>query len=128
MAFRSPLSKARAGGSAHEGSDHWMMQRITAIALIFLTASFVLFVVQLAQAGGDSVAAQALLSDPCNALLTIFFLIASFYHGALGIQVVIEDYVSCLKSRMISIIIVKLACVAFAGIGIFAVLSVYFKG
>ena len=128
MAYRSPLAKARASGSAQEGSHHWILQRTSAIALIGLVLWFIVFVVQLAQAGGDSTAARALLADPCNALLTIFFLSAAFFHGSLGIQVVLEDYVSCPKARMVSIMLAKIACVAGAGIGIFAVLSVFFKG
>ncbi len=36
MSLRSPLSRVLGTGSAKEGTDHWWMQRVTAIALLIL--------------------------------------------------------------------------------------------
>lgn len=124
--FRSPLSRARGLGSAKEGSGHWIAQRITAIALIPLVIWFVYSIVGLAGAERELIVAW--ISTPFNTLMTCFFLTAMFYHGSLGIQVVIEDYVSCHCAKTAGLIITKLACFAAAVTGILATLSLFFKG
>ena len=48
------------------------------------------------------------ISQPYNLIAAISFVIAVFYHARLGMQVVIEDYISSLKTRFtILILIVK---------------------
>ncbi len=128
MAFHSPISKARGLGTAKEGSHHWLAQRMTALALIPLCIWFVAFVMQLAGTGLDGAKAVALIAKPCNALLSILFIIAAFYHGALGLQAVLEDYMPGKLRKIIAVMLVKLTCFATASAGIFAVLSIYFKG
>lgn len=94
MDLRSNLSKARGLGSAHEGANHWWMQRVTAIALIPLVMWFVSSVIKATSYHGiDGV--MYLLSSPFNAITMILFLGTSIYHGTLGIKVIIEDYVHC---------------------------------
>ena len=44
-------------------------------------------------AGADRALFVAWSANPMPAVLLILLLIATFYHGALGLQVVIEDYV-----------------------------------
>lgn len=90
MSLRSSLSKARGLGSAKEGSNHWLHQRFTALALIPLVIWLVYSLVSAANGKTDLF---VLLSSPVNAVLMIALLIAMLYHGCLGIRVVIEDYV-----------------------------------
>jgi len=65
---------------------------------------------------------------PVPAVLLVLLLIATFYHNALGLQVVIEDYVENEALRFGLIIIMKLASVVLAVLGIFAVLKLSFAG
>jgi len=124
--LRSPLGRAVGLGSAKEGVQHWWMQRLTAIALVPLTIWFVAAVVALA--GADRTVFVDWLHHPAPAVLLILLLIATFYHGALGLQVVIEDYVSNEMARFALSIAMKLAAVLLATLAVFAVLKLSFAG
>lgn len=107
MEMRSSLGRARGLGSAKEGVGHWWMQRVTAIALVPLGIWFVFAVAALA--GVDHSGFQAWASELGNATLLIVFIVVLFYHAALGIQVVIEDYVSGEGSKVITLLVAKFA-------------------
>jgi succinate dehydrogenase / fumarate reductase membrane anchor subunit len=114
--MRSPLGRAIGLGSAKEGVEHWWAQRISALALVPLTVWFVVAIIGLA--GADHARFVAWVRDPVAAILLVLLLIATFYHGALGLQVVIEDYVENETLRF-----GLLAAIVFAARGIFAVLK-----
>jgi len=65
---------------------------------------------------------------PLPAVLLILLVVATFYHGALGLQVVIEDWVAVEGLRLGLIITVKLAAILLAVLGIFAVVKISFTG
>src|ERR1700693_486711 len=111
--MRSPLGRAIGLGSAKEGVEHWWAQRVTAIALVPLTVWFVVEVVGLG--GADRALFVDWVRHPLPALLLVLLLIATFYHGALGLQVVIEDYVENETLRLGLLIVMRLdACVLAA--------------
>jgi succinate dehydrogenase / fumarate reductase, membrane anchor subunit len=119
--LRSPLGRALGLGSAKEGVEHWWLQRLTAVALVPLGLWFAAVVIRLAGADLDTV--QAWLGHPLPAILLALLLIATFYHMALGLQVVIEDYVAAPLARVGLVVILRLGCFALAVAGIFAVFS-----
>src|SRR5271167_1536995 len=121
MRMRSPLGRAVGLGSAKEGVEHWWLQRITAVALVPLSLWFVIAIIRLVGADVDSV--RDWVGNPLPAILLVLLLIATFYHASLGLQVVIEDYVHAELARVSLVIIVRLACIAFAIAGIVAVLT-----
>ncbi len=110
--MRSQLGRAKGLGAAHAGLHHWWAQRLTAIALLPLSLYFVLSVLMLAGASRAQMA--AFMAEPWNAVLYLCLIAALFYHLALGLQVVVEDYVHCEAKRMASILLVKGACVVCA--------------
>jgi succinate dehydrogenase / fumarate reductase membrane anchor subunit len=122
--MRSPLGRAIGLGSAKEGVEHWLAQRITAIALLPLGLWFVSAVISLV--GADLETVQNWVSQPLAAILLVLLLIAMFYHLALGIQVVIEDYVHTELARLGLVVVVRLLSFGFAVAGIFAVLIIAF--
>lgn len=124
MQFRSPLGKARGLGSAKDGTHHWWMQRVTALALIPLAIWFVASVVALS--GQDHAAFTAWVRNPVSATLLVVLIAATFHHAQLGLQVVIEDYVHHEGLKIGSILAVKFAAVVLGGIGIFSVLRIAF--
>jgi succinate dehydrogenase / fumarate reductase membrane anchor subunit len=119
--MRSPLGRALGLGSAKEGVEHWWAQRVTAIALVPLTLWFVVAIIGLA--GADHAIFVDWVRHPLPAILLVLLLIATFYHGALGLQVVIEDYVANETLRFGLLIVMRLAAIVFAARGIFAVLK-----
>jgi succinate dehydrogenase / fumarate reductase membrane anchor subunit len=92
MKYQTPLAKARGLGSAKTGTQHWWMQRVTAIGLIPLSFWLILFIQQLFTASYSEI--QYWLSHPLNLTLLLSWAAVSFYHAAIGLQVVIEDYLS----------------------------------
>ena len=47
MDMRTPLGRVRGLGSAKEGTGHFWMQRVTAVANLFLVTFFLILVVRL---------------------------------------------------------------------------------
>lgn len=89
--LRNPLERAHNHGSAQDGVGHWWAQRFSAILLVVLTAWLIWALTALV--GTDHGTAAAFLAHPFHAVMAILFVVVGFYHGQLGLQVVIEDYV-----------------------------------
>ena len=124
--MRTPLGRAMGLGSAKEGVEHWWRQRTTALLLVPLALWFVVMVIALA--GSDRAALVAWMHNPMAAVLTILLIVATFYHAALGLQVVIEDYVHRESTKVVSLVLLRLACWAVGAAALFAVLRVGFGG
>jgi len=119
--MRSPLGRAFGLGSAKEGVEHWWRQRVTALALVPLVLWFVIAVIGMI--GADRAAMVAWMHNPMPAVLMILLIVATFYHAALGLQVVIEDYVHGEAVRIGTLVVMRLLCVVFVVRGILAVLK-----
>ena len=80
--------------------DHWRSQRETAVILLILTVWFLyqlLFVLN----SLDFIEVQTWARDPLNALIIVLTSLYMIYHAELGVQVIIEDYVSEKRSQLI---------------------------
>jgi succinate dehydrogenase / fumarate reductase membrane anchor subunit len=125
MTFRTPLARARGVGSAKTGTHHWWMQRLTAIALVPLSLWFVASLIVVVSA--DHATVIAWLHSPLVAILCCALIVAIFYHGQLGLQVVVEDYIHTQWLKFASIVVVKLSSLLLAAACLFAVLRIAFK-
>ena len=123
--MRSPLARAMGFGSAKDGVEHWWIQRVSAVALVPLTLWFVASII--AHTGNDYATFIVWLRTPLASSLMILLLIALFYHTALGLQVVIEDYVHS-GVKFAALVAVRLGCFALAATGIVAALRIAFGG
>ena len=124
MSIRSPLSRARGLGSAKDGVQHWWVQRVSAVALVPLVIWFMYSVAGMS--GAPYLEFVSWVRQPWVTVLLVLFIGTTLYHSALGLQVVLEDYVSGEFKKIASIIAVKLACAVLAVAGIFAVLKIAF--
>lgn len=107
MSLRDPLARVRGLGSAREGVGHWWAQRLSAILLVPLSIWFL--VSASALVGAEYADARVFLAQPLNAFLMMAFVLTLLYHGMLGIQVVIEDYIHQRALELGLLIFVKLA-------------------
>jgi succinate dehydrogenase / fumarate reductase membrane anchor subunit len=121
--LRSPLGRARGLGSAKEGVAAWWLERVTAIALVPLTLWFTASVIALS--GADHAAVLKWLKTPLASLFMVLLLSALFSHLALGLQVVIEDYVHS-AAKIPAIVAARFACFALCAAGILATLRIAF--
>jgi len=124
--LRTPLKRARGLGSAKDGTHHFIVQRITAVALVFLTIYVIGLVISLI--GGDHAAVHAAVARPVNAVLLVAFLIATFWHAQLGMQVIIEDYVHTPWLAVTAQLVVIFVCVLAALASVFAVIRIALGG
>jgi succinate dehydrogenase / fumarate reductase membrane anchor subunit len=107
MSLKSAVGRARGLGSAKEGAGHFWAQRVSAIALVPLSLWFALSVIGLSHA--DYATFKGWMSKPGNATLMLLTVLTVMYHAQLGLQVVIEDYVSCEAKKFAMLIGTKLA-------------------
>ena len=105
MKLRSELGKVKGYGSAKHGSGHWLAQRFSALALIPLLVWFVAYILKIVTT--DHITLVTRLSSPVNAVLLLLFIGTVLYHGTLGFQVVIEDYVSCEAAKVAIIFLTR---------------------
>ena len=113
MSLKTPLKRVRGLGSAKAGLHHWWAQRLTAIALVPLS---IWFVVSLLRMSGEGYfAAVEWIRQPLVASLFLALILAGFYHAALGVQVVIEDYIHT-KGTKFGLIILSKGLIYFLAI------------
>ncbi len=120
--YRTPLKIVTGLGSAQHGVQHFMQQRLTAVALVLLGAWFIWLVLKMLHL--DYAAAHALIAQPLNALLMLAFVIAVFWHAQLGLQVVVEDYVHTRGWQLTLQITIKFLCFLGAAASVLAVLRI----
>ena len=108
--------------SLNPGLSHWKLQRLSAILIIPLVVWF-LFSIMVNMSSQYKEAIEWVV-NPINSILLIILLVGIFYHSAMGIQVVFEDYVSNINLRKRLIIISNLLIVFLATISIISVLNI----
>lgn len=123
--IRTPLGKARGLGSARDGVHHWWMQRVSALALTFVSLYF-LTQMNKGLLSTDYVDFIVWSGRPVNSIALILFIIAAFYHGMLGFQVVIEDYVHSEGVKVIAQLVNKFFFGTLGIISLYAVLYINF--
>jgi succinate dehydrogenase / fumarate reductase membrane anchor subunit len=120
MSLRTPLGKVLGLGSAGEGTGHWWVQRVTAVALVPLTAWFAISL--LTQPLQSYEAVRGWLGQPWVAVLTILLALTLAWHSKLGIEVIVEDYVHSKAAKTALLLLSTLVHVAAAVAAVFAVL------
>ncbi len=121
MSLRSPLGRVIGLGSAKSGFHHWWVQRLTAVALAPLGLWFVFSMVGLTSTDYWSVAAW--VAEPLNAVLLIMLLLTLLYHSALGLQVVMEDYLHHGGGRLVALVAMQFLHVALAVAGVYSIVT-----
>jgi succinate dehydrogenase / fumarate reductase membrane anchor subunit len=121
--FVTPAKAARGLGSARSGTSHHIRQRVSAIALAVLIPWFLFSIIRTVQTG--YVGAAEWVSQPWNAILLVLTAGAAFFHMRLGMQVIIEDYISKHSTRTALLILNTFAVIALFVSVLMAVLKIW---
>ncbi len=87
----SPLGKVRGLGSARQGGEHWLSERVTSIALLLLGTWFIASILLLPKL--DQRTLVEWLHAPSGAIPMALLVIVGFKHALDGMKVFIDDYV-----------------------------------
>lgn len=109
---------------AHIGSKHWLFQRLSAIALIPLISWFVFSLAVLGKSNFES-SINFITFFP-NTILFIILIFVAFWHAQLGLQVVIEDYISSKKIQSPLIFFIKSLLNLLGIVAILSILKIAF--
>ena len=126
QSLRSPLGVARGLGSAKDGTHHWIMMRLTSILLLPLSIYFICNARYFLPPVDEYVNLITQISDPVMSLCLVLFILAGFYHAALGVQTIIEDYVHGEGVKITLLFLNKIGFFTLGVIAIYAVLYITF--
>nr|WP_272214040.1 succinate dehydrogenase, hydrophobic membrane anchor protein [Marinicella sp. W31]MDC2875748.1 succinate dehydrogenase, hydrophobic membrane anchor protein [Marinicella sp. W31] len=118
--------KVRGLGSSKEGTGHFWMQRMTAVALVPLFIFFILFVI--AHLGASYEAVTASLANPFVSVLMAMMVLAGLIHMRIGMQEVIDDYIHNELLKLSALMANTFFTVLVGGFCIFALLKIAFVG
>ena len=124
MNMRTPLKNVGHLGSAKEGADHFWKQRVSAVANVFLGLWLVWLIATLS--GSDHAAFKQALTHPLVAVGLLLLVLSGAVHMRLGMQVIIEDYVSSEGRKIVLLILNTFFAIAVGLASIYAVLKLSF--
>jgi succinate dehydrogenase / fumarate reductase membrane anchor subunit len=122
--MRTPLSRIRGLGSAHHGTEHFWLQRLTAAANLLLLVVLIGIVVTLV--GRSHATVVATLSRPLISVLLVAAVISVAIHMRLGMQIIIEDYVHSEFRKVVLLMLNTFFCWGVGLACIYAVLKISF--
>ncbi len=120
MDMRTPLKRVRGSGAAGEGTGHFWLQRLTAIANLFLISFFVVLLVALHDQTYEGV--RAAFANPFVALTMALVIVVACIHMRLGMQTIIEDYVHG-GTRVVCVILNTFFAILVAAASVFAIVT-----
>jgi succinate dehydrogenase / fumarate reductase membrane anchor subunit len=122
----TPLGKVRGLGSAREGGEHWLTERVTSIALLLLGSWLIASLLLL-----PSLDRQTLiewLRAPSGMVPMALFVIIGFKHAVDGLKVAVDDYVHEEGNRFAVNIVLLFLGVGGGALALYALASIAFGG
>jgi succinate dehydrogenase membrane anchor subunit len=124
MGQRTPLAKVRGLGSAKGGTDHFWMQRATAVANIALVGFLIWLLFTLA--GADYTTVRRTLGMPWVAIPLLLLVLSGILHMRLGMQTIIEDYLHAEGPKVAALLLNSFFAILIGFTCAFAVLKLTF--
>ncbi|HEX4050357.1 MAG TPA: succinate dehydrogenase, hydrophobic membrane anchor protein [Steroidobacteraceae bacterium] len=126
MTMRTPLGRVLNHGAAHDGVGHWIVERVTALALAPLVLWLLFSLLSLPHV--DYISASAWVGSGWNPVWLSLLVLLSAWHSWLGIQMVVEDYVPGFAAKTSTLLLSTFAHALLALSGVYAVLRTVFRG
>ena len=114
----TPLGKVRGLGSAGEGGDHWLTERVTSVALLLLGTWLIASLLLLPDLGQRTLLEW--LHAPSGAVPMALLVIVGFKHALDGMKVVVDDYVHEEGRRFATNLVLLFLTVGGAALALFA--------
>ena len=122
----SPLGKARGLGSAREGGEHWLSERVTSIALLLLGLWLIASLLLLPSL--DQRTLVEWLRLPSAAVPMALLVVVGFRHALEGMKVVVDDYVHEEGNRFALNTLLLFLAVGGGALALFALARIAFGG
>ncbi|MFC0587822.1 succinate dehydrogenase, hydrophobic membrane anchor protein [Novosphingobium aquiterrae] len=119
MGNGTEIGRVRGLGAAHSGTHHWLLQRFTAIGNLVL--GLWLLITLLTMPDHSYGAMREFFARPVPATALGLFVISTFWHARLGLQVLIEDYVHEHANKFAAMALLNLSAFAGAAFGLLCV-------
>jgi succinate dehydrogenase / fumarate reductase membrane anchor subunit len=122
----TPLGKARALGSAGEGGEHWLTERVTSIALLLLGTWLIASLLILPDLHQQTVVEW--LRAPSGAVPMALLIVIGFRHALDGMKVFVDDYVHEEGNRFAVNTFLLFLAVVGGALSLYALASIAFGG
>ena len=122
----SPLGKVRGLGSAREGGEHWLTERVTSIALLLLGTWLIASLLLLPTL--DQRTILEWLRAPSGAVPMALLVVVGFKHALDGMKVVVDDYVHEPGTNFVVNTLLLFLAVGGGAIALFALARIAFGG
>jgi succinate dehydrogenase / fumarate reductase membrane anchor subunit len=99
----TPLKRVRGLGAAHEGTETFWRQRVTAVANIPLVIFLVLSIVS--NLGASYGEVKAYIANPVVAVIFLALILSAAIHMRIGLREIIEDYVHNEGSKVVALML-----------------------
>jgi len=120
----TPIGKVRGLGSAHQGGEHWITERVTSVALLLLGVWLVASLLMLPKL--DQRTLIEWLHAPSGAIPMALLIIIGFRHALDGVKVSVDDYVHEEGSRFVINLLLLFLAVAGGALALFALTRIAF--
>ena len=120
----TPLGRVRGLGSAREGGEHWLTERVTSIALLLLGVWLIASLLLLPALDQRTLAEW--LRAPSAAVPMALLVIVGFKHALDGMKVIVDDYVDGEGTRFALNTLLLFLAVGGAALALFALAHIAF--
>jgi len=126
MGNGTSIGKVRGLGAAHSGTHHWLAQHYLGIGSLLLTVWLVASILMLPNLSYGTV--REWLVSPIPAVLLGLFVAVNIWHGKLGLQTVIEDYVHEPANKIACMVLLNLVAFGAIAFGAFCIVRLALGG
>ena len=122
----SPMARVRGLGSAREGGEHWLTERVTSIALLLLGSWLIASLLLLPDLEQRTLVAW--LRAPSGAVPMALLIVVGFRHALDGMKVIVDDYVHDEGNRFALNTLLLFLAVGGGALALFALLKIVAGG